>query len=179
MELDYKAGNRVIAEFMGWDIELKITDDYPNIEGHYSRNLITDSWDMGMYVHLDSDDVANKRIETDTKLWDNLLNPSYGRAGQYHLKWDNLMPVVEKIESIKDSHHGHFAIHISSNSCTIQGTNLWRYINGTLAEAVYMSDPNAILNTKIESTWYNIVQFIEWYNEYKRTYPIVQSNSGE
>ena len=86
---------------------------------------------------------------------------------KYHKSWDWLMPVVEKIESLpKDNHHGKFGVHISSNTCSIQGTNLHKAIKN-LSEygAVYMSDPNAIFNTKIESTWYNVVAFIKWYNE--------------
>ncbi len=86
--------------------------------------------------------------------------------GEYHKSWHLLMPVVEKIESIHDSHHGYFGVHISSNSCSIQGTNLHRDIQDSNYGSVYISDPNAILETKIESTWYNVVEFIKWYNEY-------------
>jgi len=85
---------------------------------------------------------------------------------KYHSSWDWLMPVVEKIESIHDEHHGYFGVHISSNSCSIQGTNLWKAIEENSSYgSVYMSDPNAIFPTKIESTWYNIVEFIKWYNQ--------------
>lgn len=50
----------------------------------------------------------------------------------YNESWDYLMPVVEKIESIHDDHHGYFGVHI--------------------------------ISTKIKSTWYNVIQFINWYN---------------
>jgi hypothetical protein len=82
---------------------------------------------------------------------------------KYDQSWDWLIKVVEKIEGIFDEHHGFFGVYISSNSCTIQGTFLHRSIDNPDYGAVYMSDPNAILNTKIESTWYNVVQFIQWY----------------
>jgi len=91
------------------------------------------------------------------------------RNAEYHTNWNWLMEVVEKIETIESPHHGHFGVHISSNGCDIQGTNLWKDIQN-LDEygAVYMSDPNAILNTKLDSTYYNVVKFIEWYTiEYK------------
>lgn len=81
--------------------------------------------------------------------------------------WTWLMPVVEKIESLEDEHHGRFGVHIYSNTCSIQGTNLHLAINDSSYGYVYMSDPNAVFNTKLESTYYNVVEFIKWWNEYK------------
>ena len=82
---------------------------------------------------------------------------------KYHKSWDWLMPVVEKIESLYDEHHGYFGVHISSNSCSIQGTNLHLSINNPEYGSVYTSDPNAVFETKIESTYYAVTQFIKWY----------------
>jgi hypothetical protein len=83
---------------------------------------------------------------------------------EYHTNWQWLMPVVEKIESIHSEHHGYFGVHISSNGCTIQGTNIHFALEDLEGYGwVYMSDPNAILDTKLESTYYNVVKFIEWY----------------
>lgn len=87
----------------------------------------------------------------------------------YHKNWNELMYVVERVEAIHDSHHGYFGVHISSNGCSIQGTKLHMAINDSSYGYVYMSDPNAVFHTKIESTWYNIVEFIKWYN--KQTKP--------
>ena len=91
---------------------------------------------------------------------------------KYHSSWDWLMPVVEKIESIHDKHHGYFGVHISSNTCSIQGTNLWKSLLLAIPfdaskpyGPVYCSDTNAIFDTKIESTWYAVVSFIKWYNK--------------
>lgn len=84
---------------------------------------------------------------------------------RYHKDWNWLIPVVEKIESIYSEHHGYFGVHISSNSCSIQGTKLHLAIEKNSKYGyVYMSDPNAILETKLESTYYNVVAFIKWYN---------------
>lgn len=82
----------------------------------------------------------------------------------YHSSWDWLMPVVEKIESIKDDYHGYFGVHITSNHCTIQATNF--------RPEKKIPDPpyyfNCItLSTKIESTWVMVVNFIKWFNEQK------------
>jgi len=87
---------------------------------------------------------------------------------KFDKEWNWLMPVVEKIENLHDDHHGYFQVHIHSNACDIQGTNLWKAIEpGSTYGDVYMSDPNAILNTKIESTYHNVIQFIKWYNGQK------------
>lgn len=34
--------------------------------------------------------------------------------------WEQLMSVVEKIESLQDEYQGRFGVHIVSNTCTIQ-----------------------------------------------------------
>lgn len=80
---------------------------------------------------------------------------------KYHSSWEWLMPVVEKIESLHDDFHGYFGVHISSNSCTIQGTNL-----RTTPENFHPAYFNEVThNTKIEATHLAIYQFIEWYNK--------------
>ena len=87
---------------------------------------------------------------------------------KYHKSWDWLTPVVEKIESLETEQDGNFQVHISSNSCSIQGTNLWKSVqNLSKYGPVYMSDPNAIFETKLESTYYNVVEFIKWWNNNK------------
>lgn len=85
--------------------------------------------------------------------------------------WSLLMRVIDKVESLNGGHHGRFVVHISSNTCSIQGTNLHKCLEpNSNYPAVYMSDPNAIFPTKIESTWYNLIKFIQWYDtNYKKT----------
>jgi len=81
-------------------------------------------------------------------------------------QWDILMQVIDKIESLYDKHHGHFQVIIAGNTCTIQGTNLNIALTPNSGYGyVYVSDPNAIFPTKQESTWFNCVKFVEWYNE--------------
>ncbi len=82
----------------------------------------------------------------------------------YHKSWDWLMKVVEKIESIKDSYHGRFGVYISSNSCTIQSTN-FRPDKPIPNPPHYYN--NVVLNNKIESVYYSIIYFINFYNKQK------------
>ncbi len=81
---------------------------------------------------------------------------------KYHSSWEWLMDIVEKIEAIKDDYHGYFGVHISSNSCCIQATNL-----DTRPETFYpaYSDSDAH-DTKILATWECVVRFIRWYKKY-------------
>jgi len=82
----------------------------------------------------------------------------------YHEKWSWLMPVVEKIESIQDPHHGFFGVFISSNSCTIQGTNL--RLDKKQKPPVYYN--NVVVNDKLSSTYSAVVSFILWYSIIKQ-----------
>ena len=78
---------------------------------------------------------------------------------RYHFDWIWLMPVIKKIESIWDDEHGYFMVHISGNSCTIQGT---KFRSDKITEpAVYFN--NIIFDTKEESTYQAVIMFIDWY----------------
>ena len=83
---------------------------------------------------------------------------------QYDRDWNWLMAVVEKIESIKDSYHGRFGVYISSNSCTIQSTNFRP--DKRIPEPPHYYN-NIVLDSKIESTYYAVVEFINFYNKQK------------
>lgn len=63
---------------------------------------------------------------------------------KFHLLWEWLMPVVEKIESIKDSDD--YEVDIFGNCCDIGGKI------------------EVVGKTKIEATWKAVTQFIQWYN---------------
>lgn len=82
----------------------------------------------------------------------------------YHISWEWLMVVVEAVEVIKDEYQGRFGVHIVSNSCTIQSTN-FRSDERTTNPPYYFD--SVTLDSKIESTWYAVVRFIEWYNTNK------------
>ena len=107
------AGNKLIAEFMGW-------------KHHEDKSY--DEYEMN-----------------------NL---------KYHTSWDWLMPVVEKIESIHSDFHGYFGVYICSNGCTIQATRL----NTSIENPHYAYFNDVTLDTKINSTYSAVLQFIQWYN---------------
>lgn len=77
--------------------------------------------------------------------------------------WNYLMKVVTKIESIEDEHDGHYGVYISSNSCTIQGTNLHLALRN-LSEYGYVYFDDMVLGSKEESTFEACVRFVEWFN---------------
>lgn len=126
---------------------------------------------VGGWVHGDRGQCAYKKDDKgEICELHNFSSPNKVDTLAYETSWDALMPVVEKIESLHDDHHGHFLVHISSNTCSIQGTNLWKAIQDIQGYGpVYMSDPNAIYKTKIESTFMAVVAFIKWYNENLKT----------
>lgn len=78
----------------------------------------------------------------------------------YDSSWDELIPIVEKIEAIYDHFHGYFDVHISWNNCTIQGTKLR---TGKNPHYAYFNE--VALETKLLATHYAVYMFIIWYNE--------------
>lgn len=74
---------------------------------------------------------------------------------KYHLDWNWLMPVVEKIESIKFNGQTRFPVAIEDKICAI-------------ADISYPSDVdeyivNIQVGKKIEAAWTAIVEFVKWY----------------
>lgn len=82
-------------------------------------------------------------------------------ALKYHISWEWLMHVINKIESIKDSYHGYFGVHIVSNSCSIQAT---KFRSDQISDPPYYFT-NVVGSTKIEAVWISVVNFIKWYNK--------------
>ncbi len=84
---------------------------------------------------------------------------NYGAMGngtsdlKFHSSWDWLMPVVEKIEGLDDN-EGEFDCHfeILRDGCLVIA---W---HGETIIEIYG-------NTKIESVWLAVVEFIKWRNE--------------
>lgn len=83
---------------------------------------------------------------------------------KFHSDWNWIMKVVEAIEKIHDEFHGYFGVHIISNSCTIQGTNL-----RTNPENYHPAYYNEVVDeTKDKAVTKAINQFLIWYeNNFK------------
>lgn len=137
--MEVQENNKLIAEFMGFR---RTNDNDDELDGSSTERY--KHWHLGGLGYFDDNDL------------------------KYHSSWEWLMPVIEKIEALpEDKFHGRFAVSICSNGCSIYGTNLDTR-GGRHFHPAYMSDPNAILETKIESTWYNVVSFIKWFNTQKQ-----------
>lgn len=69
---------------------------------------------------------------------------------KYHTSWDWLMPVVEKIE-----YDYMYSVSPTWEHCVIQNA-------GENSEKLYIETDG---QSKIEATYYAVVEFIKWYNE--------------
>lgn len=70
----------------------------------------------------------------------------------YHRRWDWLMPVVEKIESLALGKYGTpVTVDIRHERCNISTESDERWTNHK--------------NSKIEAVYASVVEFIEWYNK--------------
>lgn len=116
-------GNKLIAEFM----DCKIKDYGEDIEiVEWSDDFYPD------YQHMDGAHTINN-------IW-------------FDRSWDWLMPVVEKIESLKSP------VYINSNCCTIYEKIDFNTDNGDLFIQSYHK-------TKINAVYDAVIDYIEWYNK--------------
>lgn len=141
--------NKLIAEFMGY-----------KYIGFNNNDELKPGWwkDNIDLLKIQSQEIFNRKMGNP-----NFLCRKHNEL-RYYNSWNWLMPVVEKIESIKDSYHGRFGVYINSNSCTIQSTN-FRPDKPIPNPPHY--DYNIVLNNKIESVYYSVINFINFYNKQK------------
>jgi hypothetical protein len=128
-------GNKLCAEYLGYKYYKWSDKDIPN-------NL------SGGWIHT-------KKQPKDRYYY-------LGRTAKemaFHWDWNLLMLVVEKIESIRDKDFGWFGIHINANQCDIRSKYAYLFDNNVKS---YTSDPNAIFETKVQSTFYNVVNFLKF-----------------
>ena len=145
--------NKIIAEFMNFP---KITNVRDSESGKYYDYWLPNNFNL----------ILEQEIQIESNNGWGLVHQDcvFVRDLIFHSDWNWLMEVVEKIESIKDSHHGRFGIYISSNSCVIQSTN-FRSDKPIPNPSYYYDD--VILNSKLESTYNAVVRFINFYNKQK------------
>ena len=72
-----------------------------------------------------------------------------GNTLQYHKSWDWLMPVVEKIESLRDANGNAYRFTIDMCNAQIEGTHI-EILGGS---------------HKIDTTYQAVVEFINQYNK--------------
>jgi hypothetical protein len=81
-------------------------------------------------------------------------------ATSYHLIWDELMPVVEKIE-----HVGLVKVSITEKNCYIDTTGVENEDPAYMKRLNKFKGINLDDETKIEATYRAVIQFIQWFNQ--------------
>lgn len=119
-------GNKLIMEFHDWKLETRHTFD-PDHNG--GKN------DYQVYVK-EGRSVRPEDIEFDIV---------------YHLSWDALMPVVEKIESL-------------GGAIQIDEGNIFLHFPMETQKNLVRFNYKEVKTTKIMSVFQACVQFIKWYN---------------
>jgi hypothetical protein len=132
-------GNKLIAEFI-----------YPNIIWDYAPRKLP----------YEGHDKIENWLQLNLKSgWANHL--------EYHKSWDWLMSVVEKIESLDltkwydTDNFSNCSVNIEHSSCYI-----WLNLNYDPGKRV-VAIHNGTYETKIETVYNAILEFIKWYNEHK------------
>lgn len=142
--MNYTETNKLIAEFMGWQVK-PVDGEY---NGNKTRHIHTIDPSGRVVVSCPST-MWGTEEETIQSQIDSLLNESYGRAGKYHKEWNELMPVVEKIEELGYR----FEIRWTSTHITALA---W---DNTLSLSCDTG------SSKIEAVYQGVLQFIQWYNQ--------------
>lgn len=134
-------GNILIADFMG--LEKSTTTIYPDTQFYKSHNLSTEGYPKKVDGYIISNELQeiNNDDEGDIFL--------FLEALRYHLCWDWLMIVCDKIECIPES-----KVIIYKKHCYISKDD-----NEFHFGVDYHSD------TRILATWFAIIEFIKYYNK--------------
>ena len=143
--------NKLIAEFMG--MPKQIIKDGRSGHKQLVFGLGVES-DLAQKFHIG--EYSTKSFVDDG---DNIYYALFCTELEYHSSWDWLMPVVEKIESIK-TEEGGYSVQIEDNECIIFTSQHQRELGHGLIE---YNTPQA----KLMATYKAVVEFIKWYNENK------------
>ena len=130
--------NRLIAEFMG-------NTPYLNKKGLYE------------YMAGEKAPIVSTGIEG---IWDWLLKYRLS----YDSNWNELMPVVEKIERL-----GYFimAYEFIDDETNKKSGEFWAQVSNNLSVSIDSLINITGCSSKKEATYKAVVQFIEWWNEQK------------
>lgn len=106
--------------------------------------------------------------------------------GRFHLSFDAIMPVVEKIESLDLKEYGYQwededgTIHYNCEgiSVEIENNRCWIYKHLALDPMQTLNEKTFKIkyNSKIEAVYNSVVEFIEYYNELITDNEINKSN---
>ena len=140
-------GNKLLAEFTGWFHIIRKNDVVWQWFTNMNAPHFIDEW----YYDNDGDFTDKKDdpccfIQGCSKM-------------QFNTSWTWLMPVVEKIEALSTNIESYYT-EITSNGCKIM-----RFYSGNEAGAWQTGLYNKL--SKIESTWYNCVEFVKWFLQNK------------
>jgi len=160
-ENDIIEGNKLIAEFMGW------VEDVIKTSSFYKK-AINKSEANCQLVFIPEFIENYKLLETE-------IQEGFGTARNYqsfiefndlkfHASWDWLMPVVEKIESIKIPQVAYgFEFSIKGKRCI----TLSKITGEDVVVIGFHNYDKKYFYTKLEATWLAVVEFIKWYNKSK------------
>lgn len=145
--------NELIAAFMGFPIKTEV------VEHEYGYDF-RDSYETKIiYSNIDpilvekNEMFLTKVVDTHENYFDSdeqKENFDYLVYLNYDNSWDSLMSVVEKIEECFD---GNVVVVIQDETCQISYSNKYQKY--------------AVFETKLESVYNSIIEFIKWYNEQK------------
>ena len=95
--------------------------------------------------------------------WEKVKNcsDSFFISLNYHRDWNQLMPVVDKIEQVSINHYTGFTVDIRRKHCCI-----YCHQKGRMDGIIYQTEWNKERETKILTVWEACVQFIQWYKWY-------------
>jgi len=130
------AGNRIIAEFMGYKFNAYPDLKHNNITKPNETEWYYASWDL-----VDFEEQIKKKL-------------------QYHTSWDWLMPVVEKIEAIVFDIYTGFSVDVRKKYCVI-----YCHYKSMQDGCVYQTPYGFTPDSKINATWLAVISFIQWYNQ--------------
>lgn len=92
----------------------------------------------------------NKLPDETFEVVDSFCHP---KQMKFHTHWSWIMPVVEKIETLKGKDNWRYEVHIDSQECYVS------------IESNHVTDVYYREETKIESVYNTIIEFIKYYNK--------------
>ena len=154
--------NKLIAEFDGYIYHKRVLDDDSDCGGLYEWR------DVYSKVPIEVDDYPEEEqcYFKDDWCWKNLGKYKLGYL-KYHESWDELIPIIEKIESIPFNLHSVTElckVYISKNN---EINDQFYYCQIWINEDTQFSVEDKSYS-KIESVWFVVVEFIKWYTEHSK-----------